>query len=66
MASKAVNLETITLPELQKDVETGLNDLIAAAAVVEKFASFLPGPVAADIQIAINVLTALESVVSKL
>ena len=66
MASKAVNLETITLPDLKKDVETGINDLVAALDVVEKFTSFIPGPVAADIQIAINVLTALESVVAKL
>lgn len=61
----ALDLSTTTIADLVSALEKGLPALLGALEVVEKFDLFLPASVQAEIATAVKILTAVQSLVSK-
>ena len=62
----AVDLSGLSVGDLVAEFEKALPVLISAAEVVDKFGIFLPANVKATVDEAVKILTAVQSIVSKL
>ena len=62
----AIDLSTLSVADLIKELEDGVSALTSALEVVEKFDVFLPKNIQTIVSEAVTVLSAVQSVITKI
>jgi hypothetical protein len=66
MSTTPLDFSLTDLASIKTEVDTGLSALVTALTFAEKFSTFLPGNLGADLAVAVKILGELKSLLDKL